>query len=450
VLRPAIFDKSSDPEICFMLRSCSFVQHATTQRQGVETMHTWIPVLLAVLAPQEPDMGKLVSEAKLGMTRAVELGMREAKTGVPVHVELEFEKGRAVWSLDIAQGNKLCEVLLDARDGSVVERAEEDEDWSKVVAAARLTVPQAVAAVVEKNKGTPVNAELLSVDGVSTASVELFASGKKEKFLVKVVVTRKQPGSQGQKAGRHAKAGAREEEEEEEEGEEREATKRKGTAKATAPSETPFTDRFGESRRDLGPTGRNPYFVLVPGYRLVLEGEEHGKAARIVIKVLDETKEIGGIEARVVEERESVDGQLKEITRDYFAISKRTNNVYYLGEEVDVYRDGKVVNHDGAWLHGKGGARFGLMMPGTPLLGARYQQETAPGVAMDRARVVSLSGRFTCPAGRFHNVLLIEESTPLESGTEQKRYAQGVGLLQDGNLKLVRYGMQRMQREERR
>ncbi|MBI2899921.1 MAG: hypothetical protein HYY17_07035 [Planctomycetes bacterium] len=201
-----------------------------------------------------------------------------------------------------------------------------------------------------------------------------------------------------------------------------------------------FTDTFGEDDRDLGPTGTNPYFVLEPGYVLELAGRDEDEEAVNTITVLDETKKIAGVETRVVEERETVGGKIKEITRDYFAISRRTNNIYYFGEDVDIYKDGKVVSHKGAWLAGEKGARYGLMMPGTPLLGARHYQEVAPGVAMDRAEIVSVSEKFECPAGRFDNVLKVLETTPLEKGREYKLYARGVGLLQDGSLKLVRYG----------
>jgi len=43
------------------------------------------------------------------------------------------------------------------------------------------------------------------------------------------------------------------------------------------------------------------------------------------------------------------------------AIDKRTNDVYYFGEVVDIYKDRKVVDHEGGWLSG---AKFGMMMPG--------------------------------------------------------------------------------------
>jgi hypothetical protein len=209
-------------------------------------------------------------------------------------------------------------------------------------------------------------------------------------------------------------------------------------AQAPAPSKD-WQQTFVVSPADLASVGENPYFVLKPGYRLTLEGTEGGKAVRLVISVLDETKTIGGIEARVVEERETENGALVEVSRNYFAIHKTTKDVYYLGEDVDIYKDGKVVDHEGTWLHGMSRARFGLMMPAAPVVGQRYYQELAPRIAMDRAEVLSLEARLVTPAGTFERCLETEESTPLESGKERKLYAPGVGLIKDGTLQLVSF-----------
>ena len=162
---------------------------------------------------------------------------------------------------------------------------------------------------------------------------------------------------------------------------------------------------------------------------------------RLVVTVLNETKVVDQVTTRVVEERETKDGQPVEVSRNYFAMSSRTNAVFYFGEDVDAYRNGKVVNHDGSWLAGEKGARFGLMMPGLPLIKARYYQEIAPLSAMDRAEIVSLTERLQTPAGTFTSVLKTIETSQLEAGPgEAKYYAAGIGLLQDGSLKLVRYG----------
>jgi hypothetical protein len=108
---------------------------------------------------------------------------------------------------------------------------------------------------------------------------------------------------------------------------------------------------------------------------------------------------------------------------------------------VDEYKDGKVVGHSGSWLAGRNGAKFGLMMPGVPLLKGRFYQEVAPKVALDRAEIIGLGVTIKTPAGEFKNCLKVEESTPLEPGKkEYKVYAPGVGLVLDGDLKLVKYG----------
>lgn len=202
-------------------------------------------------------------------------------------------------------------------------------------------------------------------------------------------------------------------------------------------SDEAWTADFSAEKDYLTATGRNAFFVLEPGYKMVFEDD----AERLTITVLNETKVVDGVETRVVEERESKSGQLVEVSRNYFAISARTNCVYYFGEDVDMYKNGEIVNHDGSWLSGVKDAKFGLAMPSVPLLEAKYQQEIAPGNAMDRAEIESVNETVTVPAGKFTNCLKIEETTPLEPDAEEyKLYAPGVGLLQDGTLKLVRYG----------
>jgi len=215
-----------------------------------------------------------------------------------------------------------------------------------------------------------------------------------------------------------------------------EATGRGTRAQA---EEKKWTDLFHVGRDDLASTGRSTFCILEPGYKLTFAGKEHGKSHDLVITVLNETRKVDGVETRVVEERESEDGQLVEVSRNYFAISKKTSDVYYFGEDVDMYKDGKVVSHEGAWHSGENGAHFGLFLPGTPLLGARFYQEIAPDVALDRAEIVSLTETVETPSGKYNKVMKYEETTPLEKGVkEYKWFAPGVGLIQDADLKLVK------------
>lgn len=199
-----------------------------------------------------------------------------------------------------------------------------------------------------------------------------------------------------------------------------------------------WTTEFGVNKNELAASGRNPYFVLEPGYQLVLEGA----GERLTITVLDEVKTIDGVSTRVVEERETKDGQLVEVSRNYFAINSRTLDVFYFGEDVDIYKHGKVVEHEGAWQSGVNGARFGLFVPGTPTLKARFYQELAPKVAMDRVEVVDLARTVQTPAGEFTNCLVLKETSPLEPLTHGYKYfVKDIGLVQDDEAKLVSHGM---------
>jgi len=196
-----------------------------------------------------------------------------------------------------------------------------------------------------------------------------------------------------------------------------------------------WTKSFHVNKSALATKGLNKYFPLTPGKVL----EFHGGDTVLIVTVTHDTEKVDGVVTRVVEERESENGKLIEVSRNFFAIDPKTKDVYYFGEDVDMYRNGKIVNHEGAWRSGLKGAKFGLFMPGTPRNGFGYYQEIAPGVAMDRAKVVTTQLKVETPAGIYENCLKTEETTPLEPhAKEYKCFAPGVGLVQDADLKLVK------------
>ena len=74
-----------------------------------------------------------------------------------------------------------------------------------------------------------------------------------------------------------------------------------------------WTTTFAVDEADLSPTGRNPYFILEPGHQLDLEGREDGEPVTLTITVLDQTKRVGNVTCRVVEERETKGGRVIEV-----------------------------------------------------------------------------------------------------------------------------------------
>lgn len=344
-----------------------------------------IAMLAAALVQEASEYEALLKDTKITMAEALAKAMAEAKNGTPIKAILEEDENGVVFSFDIAQGKNTLAINLDAKTGKVVESdLEEGNDQS----ALRGDLAKAMEDALKQVPGKVVEANLTK-DG----PVVVVFDGKRAHKL-------------GGKA-----------------------------------QESTFTDTFEVDPSEWSSTGRNPYFVLEPGWVLVLQGKEGKTTIDLVITVLDETKKVDGVETRIVEERESEDGEIVEVSRNYFAISKRTNDVYYFGEDVDIYKNGKVVSHDGAWLSGEKGAKYGLMMPGTPLLGAKYYQEIAPEVALDRAEVLGLREKVETPSGTYEKCLKTLETTPLEKGAkDNKYYAPGIGLIVDGACRLVKCG----------
>lgn len=202
-----------------------------------------------------------------------------------------------------------------------------------------------------------------------------------------------------------------------------------------------LTDSFNQENCTFLTTGKNNYFILEPGYQLILQNIEDKDTMKLVITVLNETKKVGNTDTRIVEERESVNGVVVEISRNYFSICKETGSVFYFGEDVEIYKNGNVVSNSGSWLAVENN-KAGIIMPGQIILGSKYYQEISPDIAMDIGEIVSISDTLITPAGKFIGVVKIEETNPLEKGEKSyKFYAPGIGLIKDDELLLVKYGM---------
>src|SRR4051812_28003209 len=66
--------------------------------------------------------------------------------------------------------------------------------------------------------------------------------------------------------------------------------------------------------KSFSTTGKGAYYDLTPGFQQVLEGEEEGKPVHLLITITGKTKKVAGVTTRIMEERESVEGILKEVS----------------------------------------------------------------------------------------------------------------------------------------
>jgi len=179
----------------------------------------------------------------------------------------------------------------------------------------------------------------------------------------------------------------------------------------------------------------NPYLPYTPGVTLVYEGETADGFEHIEINTTHETIEIMGVDCRVVVATEWIDGDLIEITDDYYA-QDLEGNVWYFGERSREFEDGHVVSIDGTWIAGEEGAKPGIVMQAwPPTLDRLYRQEFSLASAEDIARAVSLDETVTVGVGTFEDCLKTQDSSPLEpEAQEEKYYAVAMGTIATVNL----------------
>jgi hypothetical protein len=209
----------------------------------------------------------------------------------------------------------------------------------------------------------------------------------------------------------------------------------------------------------------NTYFPLPVGGVWDYTGKEQGEEINLRITVLDatETFHFGGqnVTTRVVQEVEWTDAdadgeidqiELIEVSFNYFAQTQTgpaRGTVCYFGEDVEIYEEGEVVSNEGAWRadgrRGLPGIAPGVFMPASPQPGMTFQQEVAPGVAEDQA-TVKHTGRTTLPDGTVANTITVQDFNPLDGSRGTKVYAEDVGLIQDGPLRLISFRLMQERR----
>ena len=172
----------------------------------------------------------------------------------------------------------------------------------------------------------------------------------------------------------------------------------------------------------------NPYWPMAPGDKWVYRETDSGTEQHVEVTVTNQTKQIAnGIEARVVHDVVTEDGQLVEVTDDWYAQDK-AGNVWYLGEDTAEYENGKVTTRSGSFEAGVDGAQAGVIMPADPKDSMAYRQEYYKGEAEDKAEVLSTDEQVEIPFGYFQGVLMTKDLVPLEPKvSEYKLYARDIG-----------------------
>jgi hypothetical protein len=175
----------------------------------------------------------------------------------------------------------------------------------------------------------------------------------------------------------------------------------------------------------------NQWWPMKPGSRWVFrETDAEGSVSKVVVTVLDKTKLIAnGVEARVVHDQVTEDGQIKEDTFDWYA-QDADGNLWYFGEDTTEYENGKPKTKEGSWEAGKDGALAGIIIPADPQVGMTYREEYYKDHAEDGASIIGTDGLAVVPYGRFEHCVQTRNFSGIEPDViEEKLYARGVGVV---------------------
>jgi hypothetical protein len=78
-------------------------------------------------------------------------------------------------------------------------------------------------------------------------------------------------------------------------------------------------------------------------------------------------------------------------------------------------------------------------MPAHLEIDQAFQQEIAPGIAEDQAKVVGLGEVTEVPAGTYEDTATLLDRNPLDGSQDEKVYASGVGLIVDGPTRMTEF-----------
>ena len=187
----------------------------------------------------------------------------------------------------------------------------------------------------------------------------------------------------------------------------------------------------------------NAYQPFQPGAIKMFAGNDQEQSAASADLYLTETRTFtvsgNAVECHVLQEVNFVGGVLVENTFNYFAQAD-DGTVYYFGEIVNTFENGVLTGHHGSWLVGgptlpgdpsetANASAPALFMPANPEVGDIYKPEDLFPIVDETDEILAAGKTIKVPGGRFTSVIVVRESTQLDTATEKKWYAPGVGVI---------------------
>jgi hypothetical protein len=194
-------------------------------------------------------------------------------------------------------------------------------------------------------------------------------------------------------------------------------------------------------RVDVGaPTFSQPTPITNPLHptnevaQVIMGGHVDGKPFRTEVTLLPGTKPIPyhgtPVDTAIIQYVAYLDGRIHEVAIDWYAQAD-DGSVWYFGEDVSNFEDGKVADTKGTWV-ASDDTPAAMIMPAQPREGDVYRPENAPEVVFEEVRVEKVDQTVAGPSGDVSGAIEVME-LHMDGTSEAKTFAPGYGEFSTGN-----------------
>ncbi len=135
------------------------------------------------------------------------------------------------------------------------------------------------------------------------------------------------------------------------------------------------------------------------------------------------------VDTAVIQYVAYLDGRIQEVALDWYAQAD-DGSVWYFGEDVFNYEDGKVADTEGTWI-ASDETPAAMIMPAKPAVGDVYRPENAPGLVFEEVRIEKIDQTVPGPSGNISGAIEVSE-LHMDGKREGKTFAPGYGEFSTG------------------
>lgn len=177
----------------------------------------------------------------------------------------------------------------------------------------------------------------------------------------------------------------------------------------------------------------NPLHPTSEVKQVIMGGQVDGKPFRTEVTLLPGTKPLQWrgqtVDTAIIQYVAYSDGRIHEVAIDSYAQAD-DGSVWYFGEDVSNFEDGKVADTKGTWV-ASDKTPAAMIMPAKPTVGNIYRPENAPEVVFEEVRVQKVDQTVSGPSGNISGAIEVME-LHMDGTREGKVFAPGYGEFSTG------------------